>query len=65
MVIGKLKDDWILAVMFVSVLVLDFTSVIITNEDLNHRFEFNQAKSNFLDLINNDDCVIVYNTDNI
>ena len=62
-VIGKIKDDWILAVMIALVLVLACVGVAITEMDLNHRFEFNDKKADFLNSINNNDTVVVFNTD--
>lgn len=62
-VIGKIKDDKILAVMLALVLILAGAGVAITEIDLNHRFEFNKEKTDFLNSINNNDSVIVYNTD--
>lgn len=63
MVIGKIKDDRILAVMLALVLVLGCAGMVITEIDLNHRFEFNDKKADFLSSINNNDSVVVFNTD--
>ena len=63
MVIGKIKDDKILALMLVLVLVLVGAGVAITEIDVNNRFEFNQKKTDFLESINNNDTVVVFNSD--
>ena len=63
MVIGKIKDDRILAVMLALVLLLACAGIAITEIDLNHRFEFNDKKADFLNSINNNDTVVVFNTD--
>lgn len=62
-VIGKIKDYKVLAIALVLVLLLAGASLAITNEDINSRLAFNEKKASFLDGINNDDSVIVYNTD--
>ena len=61
-VIGKIKDYKVLAIALVLVLLLAGASLAITNEDINSRLAFNE-KASFLDGINNNDSVIVYNTD--
>ncbi len=63
MVIGKIKNNRVLAVMLIMVIVLAGASLAITNEDINSRMAFNEEKANFIDSINNNDTVIVYNTD--
>ena len=62
-VIGKIKDYKVLAIALVLVLLLAGASLAITNEDINSRLAFNEKKASFLDGINNNDSVIVYNTD--
>lgn len=62
-VIGKIKDYKVLAIALVLVLLLAGASLAITNEDINSRLTFNEKKASFLDGINNNDSVIVYNTD--
>ena len=62
-VIGKIKDYKVLAIAPVLVLLLAGASLAITNEDINSRLAFNEKKASFLDGINNNDSVIVYNTD--
>lgn len=62
-VIGKIKDYKVLAIALVLVLILAGASLAITNEDINSRLTFNEKKASFLDGINNNDSVIVYNTD--
>lgn len=62
-VIGKIKDYKVLVVALIFIIVLAGASLVITNEDVTARFAFNDQKADFLDLINNDSCVIVYNSD--
>lgn len=62
-VIGKIKDRRILVVALILVMVLAGASLVITNEDIDSRLAFNEERANFLDSINNNDSVIVYNTD--
>ena len=62
-VIGKIKDDKILVVALILVLLLACASLAVTNEDLTSRFNFNDEKADFLAGINNNSSVIVYNTD--
>ena len=62
-VIGKIKDYKVLAIALVLILLLAGASLAITNEDINSRLAFNEKKASFLDGINNNDSVIVYNTD--
>jgi len=62
-VIGKIKDYKVLAIALVLVLLLAGASLAITNKDINSRLAFNEKKASFLDGINNNDSVIVYNTD--
>lgn len=50
-------------VALILVMLLAGASFAITNEDINSRFAFNDEKANFLDSINNNDSVIVFNTD--
>lgn len=63
MVIGKIKNYRVLAAMLILVIVLAGASLVITNDDINSRLAFNDEKTDFLDGINNNDSVIVYNTD--
>lgn len=62
-VIGKIRDDKMLAVMLVLVLILAGAGVFITEQDLSNRFAFNDKKANFLDSINNNNTVVVFNSD--
>lgn len=62
-VIGKIKNNKILIVALVLVFILAGASLYITNEDINDRLAFNEEKTAFLDSINNNSTVIVYNTD--
>lgn len=62
-VIGKIKDYKVLAVALILIMILTGACLAITNEDIGSRMAFNEKKANFLDSINNNDSVIVYNTD--
>lgn len=62
-VIGKIKNYKVLVIALVLVIVLAAASLSITSEDINSRFAFNEEKANFLDSINNNSTVIVYNSD--
>lgn len=62
-VIGKIRDNRILAVALVLVAILAGASLLITAEDIDSRLAFNHEKDSFLESINNDSNVIVYNTD--
>ena len=62
-VIGKIENNKVLIAALVLILVLACASIYITNEDIDSRLVFNEEKSSFLDSINNNNSVIVYNTD--
>ncbi len=62
-VIGKIKDRKILVIALLLVLILAGASIAITHDDIDSRMKFNEKKDNFLNSINNNDSVIVYNTD--
>lgn len=62
-VIGKIEDSKVLAIALILVMVLAGASLAITNDDIDSRLSFNEEKANFLNGINNNDTVIVYNTD--
>lgn len=62
-VIGKIKDYKVLIVALILVMILACASVMITDEDVNSRVAFDNEKTAFLDSINNNSSVIVYNTD--
>ncbi len=61
--IGKIKDKKVLIVALILVLVLACASLDITHKDVNSRIEFDDEKVAFLDSINNNTTVVVYNTD--
>lgn len=63
MVIGKIENKRVLAVALILVMVLAGASLSITSDDINSRIAFNDEKASFLDSINNNTTVIVYNTD--
>ena len=62
-VIGKIKNNKVLIIALVLIFALACASLYITNEDINSRLAFNEEKSAFLNSINNNNSVIVYNTD--
>ena len=62
-VIGKIENRRLLAVMLILVIALAGASLAITDEDIASRMAFNEERANFLDSINNNSTVIVYNTD--
>ena len=53
---------WLLFALIL-VMLLACASVVITCQDIDSRLAFNEEKDNFLDSINNNGSVIVYNTD--
>ena len=61
--IGKIKSNKVLAFALILVMLLACASVVITCQDIDSRLAFNEEKDNFLDSINNNGSVIVYNTD--
>lgn len=61
--VGKIENNKFLAVMLALIIVLAGISVFITQDDISDRLEFNDEKSSFLKSINNNDSVIVYDTD--
>ena len=50
-------------VVLILIFALVGASLYITNDDINSRLAFNEEKSTFLDSINNNSTVVVYNTD--
>ena len=62
-VVGKIKDYRFLMIALILIMVLAAASLTITDEDENARLKFDEEKSNFLDSINNNSSVIIYNTD--
>ena len=62
-VIGKIKDNKILMVALILIIILTGASIAITQDDIDSRLKFNEKKDTFLNSINNNDSVIVYNTD--
>lgn len=63
MVIGRIEDNRILAVALFLIVVLAGASVAINHEDFTDCVDFNDKKANFLNSINNNETVVVYNTD--
>lgn len=62
-VIGRIKDYKVLVVAMILVIVLAGASLAITDDDIDSRLAFNEEKANFLDSINNNSTVVVYNSD--
>lgn len=62
-VIGKIENYRVLTVALILVILLAGASFAITNEDVNSRFAFNDEKANFLNSINNNNTVVVFNSD--
>ena len=62
-VIGRIKNYKVLAIALVLVILLTGASLAITNDDVNSRLAFNEKKASFIDSINTNGSVIVYNTD--
>ena len=61
-VIGKIENSKILAVLLVCVLVLSAGSVFLTSSDITDRISDDSQRSAFLDSINNNETVVIYNT---
>lgn len=61
--IGKIKSSRVLLIALILIIALAGASVAINHEDVNSRLAFNDEKANFLESINNNDSVVVYNTD--
>ncbi|WP_407376302.1 hypothetical protein [Methanobrevibacter sp.] len=62
-IIGKIENTKLLAVMLAFIMVFAATGICITHDDINSRFEFNEKKASFLHSINNNDSIIIYDTD--
>lgn len=61
--IGKIKNYKVLVAALILVMILAGASIAITNDDIDSRFAFNEEKANFLDSINNNSTVVVFNSD--
>ena len=61
--IGRLENNKVLALAVVLVLVLAGASLVITHDDIESRLTFNDEKAEYLESINNNSTVIVYNSD--
>jgi len=61
--IGKIENRKLLAGMLVLVMILAGASLIVTVGDMDSRVAYNDEKMDFLNGIDNNDSVIVYNTD--
>ena len=61
--IGKIKNNRILAIALIAVFVLAGASIAINHDDVNERIAFNDKKASFLESIDNNKSVVVYNTD--
>lgn len=62
-VIGKIENKRILTIALIFIVCLAGIGLAITSEDVNSRMNFNKEKSAFLDSINNNGSVIVFNSD--
>ena len=62
-VMGKIKNYKVLVTALLFVMVLAAASLSITTGDINSRFAFNEEKATFLDSINNNSTVVVFNSD--
>lgn len=61
--IGKIKDNRILTIALIVVFVLAGASIAINHADVDERIAFNDKKADFLQSIDNNKTVVVYNTD--
>ena len=62
-IIGKIENNRLLLVALILVIVLAGASLTITSHDIDSRMTTNHEKYTFLDSINNNSTVVVYNTD--
>jgi hypothetical protein len=62
-IIGKIENNRLLLVTLILVMVLAGASLTITSHDIDSRMTTNHEKYTFLDSINNNSTVVVYNTD--
>lgn len=62
-VIGRIENNKILAVMLILIMALAGASLIITEKDIDSRLTYNDKKADFLSTIDNNDTVVVFNTD--
>ncbi len=62
-VIGKIENKQVFLISIILVMILAAASISITTDDINSRLEFNDEKASFLESINNNNTVIVYNSD--
>ena len=61
--IGKIRNNRILAIALIAVFVLAGASVAINHDDVNEKIAFNDKTASFLESIDNNKSVVVYNTD--
>ena len=62
-VIGKIENSRLLAVMLILIMVLAGASLMITEKDMDSRISYEDEKSAFLESIDNNSTVVVFNTD--
>lgn len=62
-VIGRIEDRRVFIASVILILILSAASVAITFDDIDSRLAFNEKKDAFLESINTNDSVIVFNTD--
>ncbi len=60
--LSKIESDKVLAILIAFILVFSVSSILITHDDAVSRIEWANERNEFLDSINNDSTVIVYNT---
>ena len=60
--LSKTKNDKVLAVMLAAILILSASSVLITHEESITKINWANERNEFLDSINNESNVVVYNT---
>ena len=60
--LSKTKNDKVLAVMLAAILILSASSILITHEEAITKINWANERNEFLDSINNESNVVVYNT---
>ena len=60
--LGKIDSNKILAILLACILVFSVSSIMITHDEASTRIDWANERNNFLDSINNESSVVVYNT---
>jgi hypothetical protein len=60
--LGKIENNKILAILLALILVFSASSILITHDEAISKIEWANERNDFLDSINNDSTVMVYNT---